>query len=186
MAALQNNGDLNELVKRAQNGDGRAFDMIYEELFTPVFRYIFVRVKSKVEAEDLAQTVFLKAYESLPRFRLQGRPLIAYFFTIARNTVIDYWRKSKRELSLEEREPELRDLPAASLDPIQKLDDKKNLEAIRKALHYLTEDQQEVIVMKFISDLPISEIVRVTGKSGEAVRQLQCRGLKALKKYLKP
>lgn len=186
MANQINNEELNSLLKKAQNGESGAFQMIYEEFFTPVFRYIFLRVKSKAEAEDLTQTVFLRAFESLGNFRLRGRPLLAYFFTIARNAVIDYWRKNKRELSLEDRETEFRNLPGQSVDPIQKLDDKKNLEAIRQALHHLTEDQQEVIVMKFLSDLPNSEIARLTGKSEEAVRQLQCRGLKALRKHLKP
>ena len=89
--------DAKELMRLAKDGDSEAFGLLYSKYFVPVFRYIYLRLKNKEEAEDLAQTVFLRVYKSLTRFRDQGKEPLAYFFTIARNAIIDYWRKKKRK-----------------------------------------------------------------------------------------
>jgi len=64
------------LVRRAKDGDQKAFSEIYENCYTPVFRYLYLRLKNRTEVEDLAQTVFLKAFQSFPSFKEQGRPIL--------------------------------------------------------------------------------------------------------------
>lgn len=175
---------LKKLVKRAKLGDQAAFSAIYENCFTPVFRYLYLRLKNKTEAEDLAQTVFLKAYQALPGFQEQGRPILAYFFTIARNALIDHWRKNDK-IIIGDPEEALRTIKDPSENPETKLDRKHSLEAVRRAMKKLTGDQEEVLSLKFMSELSSAEIAKIMGKSEEAVRQLQCRALKALRNHLK-
>src|SRR5262249_52813544 len=83
-----------ELMSLAASGDREAFGVLYAQYFTPIYRYIYVRVKTAEIANDLAQTVFLKVFERASEIEAPENPL-SYFYTVARNLVIDHWRKKK-------------------------------------------------------------------------------------------
>ena len=68
------------------------FDYIYSKYFTPLYRYCLSQTKNKEAAEDIIQNVFLKVLKKFPPNQL---PPLPYFFTITRNTIIDYWKKKK-------------------------------------------------------------------------------------------
>ena len=70
-------------------------------------------------------------------------------------------------------------------NPVQEAGQKERLQFIYEAVRDLSEDQQTVIIMKFINDLPNSEIAELLGKKEEAVRQLQSRGIKKLREKFK-
>lgn len=174
--------DPKTLVLRAKAGDSGAFEELYTLFYTPVFRYIFLRTKNKEEAEDLAQTVFLKTYKSISRFESGNSAPLAYFFTVARNTIIDHWRKQGRVVY----DDEIISKKAEEL--AEEKSDTRSREAkeiIAQAMEALTDDQKEIITYRFIHDLETKEICEITGKKEEAVRQLQSRGLKAMRDYLK-
>ncbi len=173
-----------QLMQLAKNGDTEAFGQLYELYFTPVYRYIYLRTKSKEEAEDLAQVVFVKIFKSIGSFQEQNKPPLAYFFTIARNTVIDHWRKKKEILVDTPIETDVA-IEEQTDSPIDLIDKKANAQVIHKAIETLTEDQQEVIILKFINDLTTVEIAKILEKKEDAIRQLQCRALKILKQYFK-
>lgn len=174
------------LMQRAQEGDSGAFAELYEQYFTPVYRYIFFRVRSKEEAEDLVQTVFLKSLQSLPRFRRKESAPLAFFYTIARNTVIDYWRKKKDvilndpddlTIKLEAQSAAAYELPDGHIDHLDSRE-------LQQALAALNKDQQEALVLKYVNDVPNREIARLMNRTETSVRQLQCRALKLLRKHL--
>ncbi|MDD5430786.1 MAG: sigma-70 family RNA polymerase sigma factor [Candidatus Pacebacteria bacterium] len=171
------------LMDLAKKGDNNAFAELYDMYFKPVFRYIYLRLKNKRDSEDLAQTVFLKFYKSVSGFREKGKSPLAYFFTIARNSIIDFWRK-KKEVRLEDVEEAMEQTPAAEDTQSEVLRDEA-AGAINKTLENLSEEQQEVIILKFMNELTNKEIAGLLGKNEEAVRQLQCRALKLLKQHLK-
>lgn len=172
--------DPKELMRLAKEGDSDAFAKIYMLYFVPVFRYIHVRIKNKQLVEDLTQTVFLKVYQSIPRFEEQNRSPLCYFFTVARNTVIDHARK-KKDVLIGDWEKEM--LPASQVaeGPEKIVQKNETIATVQQAIKELTEDQREVIILKFIDELPNQEIALLLGKTEEAVRQLQCRALKALR-----
>lgn len=176
------NNDPKDLMQLAKNGDTEAFGRLYELYFTPIYRYVYLRTKNKEEAEDLTQSVFIKVFKSIGGFREQNKQPLAYFFTVARNTVIDHWRKKKEILT--DKSPEI--LSAESYEnPQNMLDQKSTAQAIYKAVENLTDEQQEVVILKFINDLTTAEIAKILEKKEDAVRQLQCRALKILKQYFK-
>ena len=174
--------DPKTLVLRAKEGDVGAFEELYTLFYTPVFRYIYLRTKNKEEAEDLAQTVFLKTFKSISRFETGNSAPLAYFFTVARNTVIDHWRKQGKVLYDD-------DIVAHKAEElVEERSDtsiRETKEIIAQAMEALTEDQKEVITYRFIHDLETKEICKITGKKEEAIRQLQSRGLKAMREHLK-
>ncbi len=172
--------DERHLVEAAQSGDGDAFSQLYEAYFDRVYRFIFFRVADNEIAEDLASQVFLKAWENLHHYRPRG-PFLAWLYAIARNTVIDNYRTRKQVVSLEDAGP------IAAQDP--KLDDRLELEydvkALQQAMQHLTQEQQEVITLKFIADYDTAQIAKVMGKSEGAIRALQMRALQALARAMK-
>ena len=174
---LDNEG---HLVKLAQAGDGEAFSQLYEAYFDRVYRFIFFRVADELMAEDLASQVFLKAWENLDHYRPRG-PFLAWLYAIARNAVIDTYRTRKNIISLEEA------APIAAQD--DKLDDRLQLEndvkALKAAMQRLTQEQQEVITLKFIAEYDTARIAKEMGKSEGAIRALQMRALQALARAMK-
>lgn len=181
---MEQNQDPVALMRQAKGGDREAFGELYKMYFTPVYRFIYFKVGTKEVAEDITQTVFLRIYEARDRFEERTRSsLLAYFFAIARNAVIDHWRKKKDAL-LEETflDPSLVKDNAAS--PLEETEQRLTAQRMQGVLCKLTSDQQEVIALKFMQEFSNQEIAVFLGKSKEAVRQLQCRALKALRTSL--
>jgi RNA polymerase sigma-70 factor (ECF subfamily) len=168
------------LMKLAKEGDADAFGCIYELYFTPVFRYVYFRLKNKHESEDLTQTVFIKFYESAANYEQTGKNPLAYFFTIARNAIIDHSRK-KKEIVMESKELES-EAGKANEDQLKDLERKEICKKVKETLKKLTDEQQEVMILKFINDLSNGEIAELTGKSEVAIRQIQSRAIRSLKK----
>jgi RNA polymerase sigma-70 factor (ECF subfamily) len=160
------------------------FETLYKSYFTPVYRYIFLRVRNKEEAEDMAQDVFVKAYDSLEHFHSQeDKSPLCYFFIIARNTLIDYWRKRpKRSVSLPTGQAE--EVPDLKQNTKENFEKKEFLEAVKEGLDKMSDEQAEIIILKFIKELSNKEISELTGKKEESIRQTQHRALEKLREYL--
>jgi RNA polymerase sigma-70 factor (ECF subfamily) len=131
-------------------------------------------------AEDISSQVFLKAWENLDRYQIGKSPFIAWLYTIARNQVIDHYRTSKETVHLDA----VLHLADESQMPDEEVQISLDVEIIREALDQLTEDQQQVIILKFISGLTTEEIADHLDKREGAVRALQMRGLQTLAKCL--
>ena len=169
--------NIKSLIYRARNGEEEAFEIIYEQFYTPIFRYLYFRIKDKDEAKDLSQIVFLKIFKSLKNLENREINPIAYFLIITKNTLIDYSRKRKNILLPNE---EIKGIG----DKTDNYFEKKEInEIIRFAIKTLSEAQQEIIVLKFINELDNREISEITNKTEETIRQLQSRGLRKLRKY---
>jgi RNA polymerase sigma-70 factor (ECF subfamily) len=131
-------------------------------------------------AEDISSQVFLKAWENLDRYQIGKSPFIAWLYTIARNQVIDHYRTFKDTVQLDE----ALQIADGERPPDDEVQAGFDIEVIRDALELLTEDQQQVIILKFVSGLTTEEIARQLDKREGAVRALQMRGLQTLAKYL--
>ena len=171
------------LIESAKRGDKGAFEQMYRLYFTPVYRYIFLRVKDKSEVELLAQDVFIKVYKSLSTYEVKTASPLSYFFTIARNTIIDYWRKNRHQVSFG-KEDILLQIPDKEAQPHEASEKRVMAEHLYRAINKLSHEQREAIIEKYFNSVPNSEIAKVMGKSEEAVRQLQSRGLKSLRELL--
>jgi len=176
--------ELKELVQQAKYGDSGAFSSLYDFYLTPIFRFIYFRVRSKEDAEDLTQHVFVKAWGALDDFEQEGKSFSAWLYRIARNTTIDYWRK-KKSTPLDPASPIFHNKQDVHPNPGELAEQKEEAEHIRQALHILNEDQQTIVTLKFIEGLSNAEISAIVGKSEGAIRQAQSRGLKVLRLHFK-
>jgi RNA polymerase sigma-70 factor (ECF subfamily) len=169
-----------DLVRQAQSGDSEAFAQLYDAYIQRIYRYIYFRVSDDMTTEDLTAQVFLKACENLDRYKTDRSPFIAWLYTIARNLVIDYYRTRKKMLNFEE-VVHLADGGPAPDDEVQ---GRFELQAMRDALQFLTADQQQVLILRFIAGLPTKDIARIMEKREGTVRVLQMRALQTLSKYM--
>jgi len=167
-------------VRKAKSGDHEAFAQLYDAYIERVYRYVYFRVTDEMTAEDLTSQVFLKAWENLDRYQIGKSPFIAWLYTIARNQVIDHYRTSKETVHLDA----ALQLADEGQRPDEEVQTSFDVEVIREALDLLTEDQQQVILLKFVGGLTTEEIADQLDKREGAVRALQMRGLQALAKHL--
>lgn len=175
--------DVKSLILQAKGGDESAFEQLYRLYYTPVFRYLYLRTKKRHEAEDLAQVVFLKVYNSLQRFEVTDAHPLSYFFTIARTSLIDHFRKEKNAPIFDDEMLQTHGNNEA--DPHDYAEAQEHKDLVRQALDELTDDQKEIITLKFLDELSNKEIAEITGKKEEAIRQLQLRALRKLKEHFK-
>jgi RNA polymerase sigma-70 factor (ECF subfamily) len=170
------------LVDRAVSGrDLAAFAALYDRYLQSVYRYLYVRLGQRTEAEDLAEQVFLKAWQAIHRFQWQGKPFIAWLYQVAHNVLVDHLRRRQPSASLEglAATRSLSD-ESASTDLTRVVD----AELLSGALRQLTEDQQQVILLRFVGDLKTAQIARIMKKQEGAIRALQVRALLGLRRVL--
>ncbi len=173
---------LKELIVRAKNGEKEAFEEVYALYYTPLFRYILIRVKNKTEAEDMTQTVFLKIWNAIATWNTNHTSPLSFFFTVARNTLIDFFRKNThREIVSDEIVTNATNQYHTSHDMGKERDDQ---ELLHEAILCLSEEQQEIITLFYMNDLSYKEIAIITRKREDAIRQMHSRALKRLRKLI--
>lgn len=170
-----------QLVRQAKAGNSEAFGQLYDAYLERIYRFVYFRVEDQQTAEDITSQVFLKAWENLGRFQIGGTPFLAWLYTIAHNAVIDHYRTRKVTAALED----VRLSDPGHAEAVENgIDSAVEMNSIKIALQTLTDDQRQVLVLKFIDEMSNEEIARHLGKREGAIRALQMRGLKALAKRL--
>ena len=170
-----------DLVARAQNRDSAAFGRLYERYMEQIYRYLYYRVSDRDEAEDLTETVFVKAWEALPRFRPRGATFRAWLYRIARNAVIDRHRTHKVVVPLEQAEDWL-DVEATS--PEDQAEAAQEAARLGAALSQLKPRLREVILHRFVNGLSHAETAQVMDLRKGHVRVLQHRALRQMRDLL--
>lgn len=172
----------NFLIKQAVAGDRTAFGEIYTLYLDAIYRYIYYRVGDTHDAEDLTEQVFLKAWKSIKTYKDQGIKFSSWLYRIAHNIVIDFHRKCAADARLEE------DCKMEDEMQGQQFKQKQDLEeasALSQAIARLTDEQQQIILLRFIEGLSHAEAAQIMNKSEGACRMLQNRALVELYEQLK-
>ncbi|MCJ7509971.1 MAG: sigma-70 family RNA polymerase sigma factor [Dehalococcoidia bacterium] len=169
-----------ELIRRAQEFDQEALGWLYQLFYPKLYNYAYLQLGDVQQAEDLASEVLLRVMESLKDYRFRGLPVSAWVFRIARNYVIDLSRRRQRrpQVSLYEGIPDTEASPHAAAERAIAQDE------LRLALTRLTEEQRQVIILKFVEGMDNTSVARVLGRSQGAVKSLQHRALVSLKRLL--
>ena len=175
--------DFTELIAGARALTPEAWDRLYGLAFVPLYRYIAARVGNAHDAEDLTEEVFTSALQSVQRLRANDEAgFFAWLFKIARFKIMDYLRMHYRH----QHEP----LPDGFDDIDQEPTPEEELalrvrdQELQSALLLLTQEQQEVLRLKFILECDNSTAGKILGKSPGAINQLQHRALVHLKRLL--
>lgn len=181
--------DEKSLIKRARRRDEAAISELYHRNVDSIYRYMVHRLGDVATAEDLTAEVFLRALESIESYTDTGFPFSAWLFKIARARVIDHWRHQRRhpQVELDEAmpdEPGGASLPSGGPFPNDRpnggLESREANAKLNRALRLLSDEQQQVIVLKFYIGLSANEIAHIMNKTEGAIKALQHRGLAAL------
>ena len=168
-----------DLVARGQEGDRDALEELYLIHFDRIYSYLHVSVGNRHDAEDLTTQTFLKMLEKIGTFRWQSAPFSAWLFRIAHNLAMDHFR-SRRRWQPEEEVPE----PPGDAEPSAELVAMKTIgrESMLKLIERLSPEQQQVLTLKFVFNLPNAEVATILDKTEGAIKSLQHRALVSLQK----
>lgn len=172
----------NNLLKQVNQGENQAFEEFYGLYVKKIYRFIYYKVNSKQETEDLTSETFCRAWQSVA----QGSKIKnfkAFIYRIAHNLVVNYYaQKQKAPLELNE---ELKETLAEKNGLEKRMEINSDVEQVKKIISRLPNSYQEILIMRFLDELSISEISQVLGKSKNNVYVLIHRALRVLKKELK-
>jgi RNA polymerase sigma-70 factor (ECF subfamily) len=172
-------GELDIAIERAQAGDARGFDALFRACAASVAGYL--RARKVNDPDGTANEVFLRAFRTIHTFRGDTAGFRSWLFTIAHNAAIDDARRRRRRV----RETPLESFPVAAGGDVEvDADTLLSQQRVEALLDCLSCDQREVIMLRVIADLSVDQTAAIVGKSHEAVKALQRRGLGALRRAL--
>jgi RNA polymerase sigma-70 factor, ECF subfamily len=177
--SLPDTATIDELARAACAGDADAVGRLYDQLVTPIYRYVAVRVRRREDAEDITHQIFERIVAALPRYRDNGKPFSAWAFRIARNAVIDHVRRARPVEPLDTA-PEPRD--EVGLEQITLRGEE--IRELRNAIRELTPDQQEALALRYAAGLSAEEAAQAMGRRAGTVRGLTFRAIEALRRKL--
>lgn len=164
---------IDQLVRRAQAGDSIAVATLYETFAQMIYRYIAYRVPTIHDAEDLTAEVFVKMVEGLPSYRVTGAPFEAWLYRIAAARIVDFRRQTSRRPQIEL----LESLTDQSPPLEERAQAQQELETLRAGFQYLNDEQQTVLILRFVERKSHEEVAAIISKSVTAVKSIQHRAL---------
>ncbi|KKP39650.1 MAG: sigma-70 family RNA polymerase sigma factor, RNA polymerase sigma-70 factor, ECF subfamily [Candidatus Peregrinibacteria bacterium GW2011_GWF2_33_10] len=174
------NLEIDALVIRLQQDDKEAFSDFYNLLVKQLYRYLFFSV-DKHDIDDLIAVIFIKVWEKIKFYQVKGDASFkSWFFRLAKNTVIDFYRSSKVVYELKDFLPD----NSEKNDPYQNTKEKLMQEKLKKCLDKLNENYREFLTLKFLGEFSNKEIAEILKKNESSLRVLQFRALVALKKII--
>jgi len=177
---------LAELANRARDGNRPAFEQLIDRFQGDIHRMIYYRIRARMDAEDLTQDVFVRAYRSISRLREPHR-FRSWLFTIAVNRVNDYLRKKKVRSIFKSSDESVEIQPVTNdtqqepeaLEQVLKEDFWRHVDRIAKKLSKM---EREVFMLRFMDNLNINEIAQIVKKSESTVKTHLYRALAKFKK----
>ncbi|MDT3415665.1 RNA polymerase sigma-70 factor (ECF subfamily) [Brevibacillus aydinogluensis] len=163
----------------AEYYESRDFTELYDEYFDRVNRYLRCRVQNPWDADDLTTTVFLKALEKFDQYS-RTSPFASWIFRIAHNTYVDFMRKN-REFPVDQ-DDLLGGEPDDTWQPERQALTNEEIRLLRDRLDKLTQDQRDVLTLRYFADLKISQVAEVLGKTESSVKMISYRALHQLQK----
>ena len=167
---------VNELAQAWVEGDMKAFSKLYDHFVDKIYKFVFFKVPSS-EAEDLTENIFVKILENANHYAVQKGSFTTWVYTIARNTVIDFYRTNKSVLTLDEAML----VQDNSQDNHSKAALVLNSVILKKSIAKLSKKYQDLVVLRFVDDMSYSEIADILNKTEGSVRVDMHRALKQLK-----
>jgi RNA polymerase sigma-70 factor (ECF subfamily) len=165
------------LVARARNGNTESFGLLYRRYADSIYRYLFVRLGEAKEAEALTADVFFRSYQALGTYRERGWPFSSYLYQVAKNVLIDHFRRQKPGIGFS--------IPEPALEPLQSPDEHvirdEQIRDLRRAMDEMPLNYREVIILRIILAMPTSVVAKWMYMTEGATRVVLHRALSALR-----
>jgi RNA polymerase sigma-70 factor (ECF subfamily) len=168
------------LIRRFQRGDARAFVLLYEQFGQAVRTYLTARLGCAQDAQDVSQIVFLRAFQALPRYRIEARPFRHWLFTVARNAAEDHRRRLERS----DRTPDEWLERLVESRPV--LPEWGGVAELARHLDELSLLQRQVLTLLYRWQMTAKEAGEVLGRPEATIRKIHSRALRTLRHQLTP
>ncbi len=165
-------------IAECQAGQKQSFVVLYDAFVQKIYNFLFFRTLHKELAEDLTSQAFIKAFEKIHTFDLERGTFQAWLYQIARNLLIDEFRKRK---------------PVDNIDAHENLRSETNLETemqaqqdretLQQLLAELSEESRELVTMRLWDELPYAEIAVITGKTEGSLKMQFSRIIAKLQEH---
>lgn len=172
--------EIKKLVYDARKGNKEAVGVLYDTFLDAVYRFVYYRVRTREEAEDITENTFVSIFEHIKEYKDTGSPFEAWLFRIARNKIIDHYRSQKPNIPIEKS----RESPSDE-NVEQKVEVALTKEYIMTCMRLLPASYQEIIILKYIEEKTNEEISILLEKPLAHVRVLQSRALAKLRSIVK-
>ena len=165
-----------ELMTLYQEGDIEAFNCLYDKYKSLVYGYLHKRVGKRTEVDEIFQDVFLRLHRSRSQYKSEF-PFKPWLFAVLRNTLIDYYRKKRKEYN------------DVALDGLEvtpsalRVEDKHNLDGLLPKDTDLSKSQRQAIELRYGKDFSFEEIALSLDTTASNVRQLLSRALKKIRQH---
>jgi RNA polymerase sigma-70 factor (ECF subfamily) len=177
-----------ELLKRCLAGDDSAWEDLLRVHTRKIYNLCFRFTGRTHEAEDLTQEVFIKIFQTLRSYDAAQGTFSTWLNRVARNHLVDHYRRTKRDRvtsSLEEELGTLEEKPTLGAEPLAQVESRERRETLQMALNRLSPDLREAVVLRDLHDLDYQEIVQILGVPEGTVKSRINRGRLELAKVLK-
>jgi RNA polymerase sigma-70 factor, ECF subfamily len=164
------------LIQKIKQGDTEAFGKLYDEYLKKIYNFIYYKTYHQETAEDLTSLTFTKALEKIANFDSQKASFSTWLYSIARYTVIDFYRQERPNMSLDD-VWDLTDKEDLEID----LENKFNLQEIGKYLKTLEAEKREIIFLRVWEGLSYKEIAEIIGKSENNCKMIFSRTISKLR-----
>lgn len=170
------------LLYKIQQGDTESFGTIYDFYHERIYRYVYLKVPTQQDAEDITADAFLRAWQYFQE-KKAVRALQAFLYQIARNLIVDFYRKRGANIdSIDEHEVIVADRGDLSLE--EKMMLKSDIEGVERAIRQLKDIYRDVVILHYLNDVPLKDIARLIEKSQGATRVILHRAVKTLRDTL--
>ncbi len=169
-------------VALACGGNPEAFSYLYEKNVTRIYNYVYYRIGSASDAEDLTSRVFYRAFGHIGNYVEKGVPFSAWLYRIAHNLIANWHRDTlrRKEVPIEDHV----DLPIKADQPEKQVEKDQEMELLMKGIRRISPDRQQLILLKYLEDLSNAEIALIMGRSEGAIKSLYHRALIALREEM--
>lgn len=174
--------DENVLITKAKDGDKEALNTLISCYWQPIYRLIYGKIGNEDDAKELTQDTFMKAFRSLSRYKIMDSSFKSYLGRIAINSVTDFWRKKGRTpqiSNINEYQESILDVRENPEEYTLRLEGQ---EQIVDLVESLPEEQRQAVKLRVIAGLSIRDAAIQMNKTESAIKMLQQRALKSLRK----
>jgi RNA polymerase sigma-70 factor, ECF subfamily len=165
-----------ELVARLKANDDEAYREVVARFGDPLYGYIYSITGDHHLSEDILSETYLRMVEKIDTYTFYGAPLKAWLYRIAHNLAINALKRARPTVGVEAIDGAA---PLAN-DPAAAIVARAEAEELRAALAELTEEQQQVVLLRFVAGQSTGEVAQALDKTENAIKQMQFRALRSL------
>jgi len=174
-----------ELIRRVQDGDEAAFEILYERYFRRVYRFVDRRMRNRADTEETVQEVFINVFSSLASYRGEA-PFAAWVLGVTRRTIASRFKKKRHPTVplADAEEPGTLNLTMPILQreptPLEHYECEERIRRLERAVAQLTREQRTLFELHHLHHQPIQELARTLRKSEDAIKSNLYRARKLL------